>query len=209
MKHLSEIYGDIDRQCNDSKPPILLHKEADMLFEASKEYVESLLKIGERWESVLKYDLHSLKIDMEWRKNQKGFRIGAEMLICLINEELKRYGVSMPEEFLPDIVPSFIHAGNVPHQARFPEWEQLDKELKKAFDTPHNYKEFSKGCYLPNGVLKSQKEIVSIYAQKRGQDKSNLKKPIPTLFYKGIIKKLFHKPVCIRTIQRYFEEFAK
>ncbi len=112
MKHLAEIYIDIDRQCNESKLSIAV--ESEMLLKASEEYVESLIKIGGRWESVLRYDLDSLKASEKIRGSQKGFIFGAEMLIRYVAEELKRYGISLSDGCYFDSHPFDEQIVNVP-----------------------------------------------------------------------------------------------
>ncbi len=203
MKHLAEIYIDIDRQCNESNPPISLMDESAMLLKASEEYVENLLKIGERWESVLRYDLDSLKASEKIRGSQKGFILGAEVLMHYVTEELKRYGISISEG---------VHFGKTPSgisvKLLMPDWRELDDEIKKLFKYEGQYIEFKNGCFKPNGEVKELTDIMDLYNTKRHQVKDTLEKGVATKLYKFFISVgLTNK--CKRTLQREIERLNR
>lgn len=105
--------------------------------------------------------------------------------------------------------------GDNHHIDDFPDWKDVDNEIKALFLYPANYKDFLRGCFLPNRKVKDIEGIVDSYNRKRVQNEKSIKKGVPTLLYKflckiGIISVPEDKPDSkLRSFQRAIEKLKK
>ena len=97
-----------------------------------------------------------------------------------------------------------------------PYWKDVDNDIKKIFQYPENYKNFLRGCFLPNGGVKDFEGIVDSYNRNRVQKIEYIQKPYPTKVYDFLLKIGIitvpdpEKPNSrLRTFQRKFEKLKK
>ena len=137
MKSLGEIYWDIDHECLHSGKTISLMDESTMLFHAAEEYVEELLKFGDRWKSIVLHDIDYLKVSSFVRRTQIGYSRGAKIFLSYIYKELERYGLKIDDE--GDIPPVIPKSGE-------DEINRLPPDMIGIFKTFDEYKTFIADC---------------------------------------------------------------
>lgn len=99
MKELGEIYWEIHHKWYEES--LSLAEQMTLLHKAAEEYVENLLKYGERWKSILKYDLDLLEVSSQCRKEVEGYSDGAKIFRNYIFGKLKRYGLNNDDIRIP------------------------------------------------------------------------------------------------------------
>lgn len=164
MKELGEIYWEIHHKWYEES--LSLAEQMTLLHKAAEEYVENLLKYGERWKSILKYDLDLLEVSSQCRKEVEGYSDGAKIFRNYIFGKLKRYGLNNDDIRIPknSEKESLIdRSGENENQPDVNHWNDVPIRTKRVF--MHSEVLFSKYSNLCKG--KSLKDIAYLFDQSK------------------------------------------